>query len=85
MIIDEGSILFDQQMDVISRRLDFRLSFDPEETAAALYSESSLKGNAIIALNTGEADSRPDLEMLYKAVMLQGKQFTSLFNGQKNL
>jgi ABC-2 type transport system ATP-binding protein len=81
MIIDEGSILFDQRMDVISRKLDFRLSFDPEETAGALYSESSLKGNAIITLNAEGEDSRPDLEMLYKAIMLQGEQFNRLFTG----
>jgi ABC-2 type transport system ATP-binding protein len=85
MIIDEGSILFDQTMDTISRELDFRLSYDPEETATALYSESSLKGNAIITLNTGAADSRPDLEMLYKAIMLQGPQFNSLFNRQRSI
>jgi len=85
MIIDEGSILFDQRMDVISRKLDFRLSFDPEETAAALYSESSLKGNAIITLNAEGEESRPDLEMLYKAIMLQGQQFNSLFDDQKSM
>lgn len=83
MIIDEGNILFDQTMYNISRKLDFRLSYDPEETATALYSESSLKGNAIIAINMGEEDSRPDLEMLYKAVMLQGERFTRLFNEPK--
>ena len=84
MIIDEGSILFDQRMDDIAQRLDFRLSFDPEETAAALYSESSLKGNAIITLNKEGEDSRPDLEMLYKAIMLHGPQFNSLFNKPKS-
>ena len=84
MIIDEGSILFDQRMDDIAQKLDFRLSFDPGETAAALYSESSLKGNAIITLNKEGEDSRPDLEMLYKAIMLHGPQFNSLFNKPKS-
>jgi len=83
MIIDEGSILFDQRMDEIAQTLDFRVSFDPDETAMALYSESSLKGNAIITLNKEGEDSRPDLEMLYKAIMLHGPKFNSLFNQPK--
>jgi len=84
MIIDEGSILFDQTIYNISRKLDFRLSFDAEETAEALYSESSLKGNAIITHNAEGDDSRPDLEMLYKAVMLQGEKITRLFKEPKS-
>ena len=80
MIIDEGKILFDQTMDNISRRLEFKLSFDAGETANALYSETSLKGNALILLNSGEVDSRPDLEMLYKAVALHGEKMRAAFN-----
>lgn len=80
MIIDEGKILFDQTMDDISRRLEFKLSFDPEETAHALYSETSLKGNALILQNSGKEDSRPDLEMLYKAVAMQGEKMRAAFS-----
>ncbi len=80
MIIDEGKILFDQTMDHISRRLEFKLSFDAGETASALYSESSLKGNALILVNSGSEDSRPDLEMLYKAVALQGDKIRAAFS-----
>jgi ABC-2 type transport system ATP-binding protein len=78
-VIDEGRILFDQTMDAISRRLDFRLSFDPEETARALYSEGSIKGNALILSNTGGEESRPDLEMLYKAIVLDGERLNAAF------
>lgn len=78
-IIEEGKILFDQTMDAIANRLLFKLSFDPAETAHALYSESSLKGDAVILPNPEREDSRPDLEMLYKAIMLQGEKINSLF------
>lgn len=79
MIIDEGKILFDQTMDAISQKLNFSLSFDPEETAHALYAETSLKGSALILANTDGEDSRPDLEMLYKAVMLRGEELNAVF------
>jgi ABC-2 type transport system ATP-binding protein len=84
-IIDEGKILFDQTIDAISERLLFRLSYDPGDAAAALYSEASFRGHAIIEPNTAGEDSRPDLEMLYKAVMLRGEEFNKLFSVKPNL
>jgi len=83
MVIDEGRILFDQAMEAISDTLVFRLSFDPEEMARALYSEPSFRGNAVILPNTDGEDSQPDLEMLYKAVMLVGAPLNLLFKKKK--
>lgn len=79
IIIDEGRILFNQTLEAISQKLSFRLSFDVEEMAQALYKESSLKGNALILPNTDGEDSRPDLEMLYKAVTLDGERINAIF------
>ncbi len=79
MIIDEGRIIFDQAMETISRKLVFRLSFDPEETAGALYKESSLRGDSVILAHNGAEDGRPDLEMLYKAVTLDEKKINAQF------
>ncbi len=81
--IEEGRILFDQTMDNISRKLNFKLSFDPEEAAHALYSESSLNGNALILANTDGEDSRPDLELLYKAIVLRGEAVNHVFQYHK--
>ncbi len=71
-VIDEGRIIFNQGMDTIADNLLFRLSYDPEETARAIYHEPGFRGNALILPNTEGEDSRPDLEMLYKAIMLLG-------------
>lgn len=79
-IIDEGRILFDQTIDAIQERLLFRLSYDAGETAGAIYSEDSFRGSALILPNTVGEDSRPDLEMLYKAVMLRGERINGLFS-----
>lgn len=68
-IIDDGKILFDQTVEDISRKLSFRLSFDDTETKAAFYSESSLRGNAIVTANDTGDDSKVDLELLYKAIV----------------
>ncbi|HEX9513555.1 MAG TPA: ABC transporter ATP-binding protein [Puia sp.] len=83
MLIEEGKILFDQDLETISSKLTFKISFDPEETARALYSESSLKGSALILANSDGEDSRPDLEMLYKAVVLEGDKINAVFQINK--
>lgn len=79
MIIDEGRIIFDQDLEAIASKLLFKFSFDPEESGRALYREESLKGSALILRNTEHEDSRPDLEMLYKAITLDPKTFNSIF------
>lgn len=78
-IIDEGRILFDQTIDAISSRLSFKISFDSDEVRNAIYREESLKGNAIIVVNEEEEEGKLDLEMLYKAVIMNGDAIRSMF------
>jgi len=79
LVIEEGRILFDQDMETIAQKLTFSLSFDPEDASRALYSESSLKGHALVLPNTDGVDSRPDLEMLYKAIILASEKINKAF------
>ena len=83
-IIDEGRILFDQTIDMITERLVFRISYDIEEMGHAIYSEDSFRGSALILPNVEGEESRPDLEMLYKAVMLNGDRVNKLFSKKTN-
>jgi ABC-2 type transport system ATP-binding protein len=78
-ILEEGKILFNQPMSRIMDKLLFKLSFDGAEEKFALYSESSIKGAAVIIPNVEGEDSRPDLEMLYKAVLMNGEKINRLF------
>jgi len=78
-VIDEGKILFDQTVDAISRKLSFQIAFDSEEIKQALYGESSLRGSAIITANTSGEESKLDLELLYKAIVLNGAAVTAVF------
>ncbi len=78
-IIDEGKILFDQTVEQISKKLQFKISFDQEEIQQALYNESSLKGNAIITHNIDGEDTKLDLEMLYKGIITNQAKIQSAF------
>ena len=78
-IIDEGKILFDQTVDDISKKLSFRLSFDDAETKEAFYSESSLRGNAIVTANNSGDESKIDLELLYKAIVTNAEKIKAVF------
>src|SRR4051812_22104942 len=69
-IIDEGAILFDQTMEDVARKLSFRISFDSDEVKKFLYSKAPLRGNAIITANKDGEESKIDLELLYKAIIL---------------
>lgn len=81
-IIDEGQILFDQTTESLNRRLQFKISFDPEEVREALYKEPSLQGNAIVCANVDGDDTKLDLELLYKAVVTNGEAVRNVFNQQ---
>lgn len=78
-IIDDGKILFDQNVEDISRRLSFRLSYDDAEVREAFYSESSLRGNVIVAKNDTGDESKIDLELLYKAIVTNGDRLKAAF------
>lgn len=81
-IIDEGQILFDQTIESINRKIQFKISFDKEEVQDALYKEPSLQGTAIVAANIDGDDSKLDLELLYKAVIMNGDSVRAIFNNQ---
>ncbi|MBX3239952.1 MAG: ABC transporter ATP-binding protein [Chitinophagaceae bacterium] len=78
-IIDDGKILFDQTIEDISRKLSFKISFDNEDLNEALYSESGLKGNIVVGRNHTGEESRLDLEVLYKAIILNQDKIQSAF------
>jgi len=81
-IIDEGQILFDQTIESINRKIQFKISFDREEVQEALYKEPSLQGTAIVTANPDGDDSKLDLELLYKAVVTNGDAIRSVVNNQ---
>ncbi|HEY0058389.1 MAG TPA: ABC transporter ATP-binding protein [Flavisolibacter sp.] len=78
-VIDEGRILFDQDVADITRKLSFRYAYGDEDVKGALYSESSLKGSVVVTPNTDDEETKLDLELLYKAIVTSTAKITKLF------
>jgi ABC-2 type transport system ATP-binding protein len=78
-IIDEGKILFDENVEEITKKLSFRFAYGDADLSTAFYSESSLTGNVIVAPNTGGEETKLDLELLYKAIVTNSNNITKLF------
>lgn len=78
-VIDEGKILFDENIEDITRRLSFRFAYDEADLATAYYSESMLRGHLIVAPAGHEEESKLDLELLYKAIVTNPNKITGLF------
>jgi ABC-2 type transport system ATP-binding protein len=80
IVIDEGQILFDQTVDAITSKLSFKISFDSDEVRNVLYSESSIRGTAIVTKNEDNDESKLDLELLYKAIVTNRQKIQNIFN-----
>jgi ABC-2 type transport system ATP-binding protein len=78
-IIDEGKILFDENVEEIAKKLSFRFAYNSADASAAFYSESLLKGHVIVAPNVDNEESKLDLELLYKAIISNGDKIVQLF------
>jgi ABC-2 type transport system ATP-binding protein len=79
-IIDEGKILFDREVEDISRKLSFHLSFDDLEIREAFYTEPSLRGSALVSRNETGEENKVDLELLYKAIITNSESVNAVFN-----
>lgn len=82
IIMDETNIIFDKTLEEIGSKLQFKLSFDKGEKNEAIYTEESITGTAVVMANTGEEESKIDLEMLYKSVVTNRKTINNIFNNQ---
>ena len=79
IILDNGEIVLNESIQRIASKLLFKISFDPSESASAIYSEPLLRGNAVILLNNGDGESKTDLELLYKATLANSGLIQSIF------
>ena len=61
--------MLNESIQRIASKLSFKVTFDISETASAIYSEPLLRGNAVVAANAGDEESKIDLELLYKATL----------------
>jgi ABC-2 type transport system ATP-binding protein len=78
-VIDDGRILFDEDVAEITRKVSFGYAAGDDDLSAAVYAESSLRGNAIVTPNHRGEESKLDLELLYKAIITNGTGVSRLF------
>lgn len=83
-IIDQGHILFDQDVADITRKLSFQMLDEERATKGAIYAEQSLKGYASVIPNSDGSESRLDLELLYKAIVLEPEKVRKVFAAAEN-
>ena len=70
IILDNTRILLHKSIEEIGRKLVFKISPDALEADSAFFKEPVIGGNILIAMNDDGTESNVDLEVLYKATMV---------------
>ena len=79
LILEDHGILLQESVTRITEKLSFRQVMSLEESEAPIYSEGSLKGYVVVAVNRQAEHSRLDMEMFFNAVMVEKEKIVSLF------
>lgn len=79
IIIDEGKIIFKQDIERIASVLYFDTLIDIKENMQPLYQEEGIGGYAVITPKFEEKDSRIDIELLFNGVVANAKAFNNEF------
>lgn len=78
-ILHDGSIIFDQTTEDISKHLAFK-KVEPNESAEKIYGEEILGGEHIIAPRTsGDQNSMVNLELLFNGVIESTESINNVF------
>jgi ABC-2 type transport system ATP-binding protein len=85
VIVDNGKLLLDASLQMISEKLCFKTVADLPATLPVFYSEESLKGHTIVVENVGEEDCKVNLEHLFNAVTENPGAIQSIFQKQNLL
>lgn len=73
LILDHSDLVLNHSMSEISEKLCFKTVFNIGQPEEVIYSESSIKGYALIAKNTGGEASKIDLELLFNGALANRK------------
>ncbi len=79
IILDEGQIIFQQNLGGVTDHLAVNLVPELPEDGEYLYSEKVLGGYAVMQKNTTGQDTKIDLELLFNAVINNRDKITELF------
>ena len=79
-VIDNGKILFNESISTIGKKLSFVNNPTASDSADSIYAEANLSGISEVMINNTGRESKVDLEMLYKTVMLKPQELNKIVN-----
>ncbi len=80
IIVDNGELLLQASTAEITQKLSFKIVDTIADENEILYSEPSLKGNAVVVENTTGEDSKINLEYLFNAITGNPAKAKSIFH-----
>lgn len=80
IILDNGKIVFQQEMFSVAQRLSFAQISNPESVPGVLYTESKLGQFNAILENQNGAESNIDMELLFNAVISNNPKLQDTLN-----
>ena len=83
IIVDNGQLLLNASIGDIADKLCFKTVQSIDGIDKILYAEESLKGFSIVAENTGQEDSKVNLEHLFNAITENPGLAKEIFNSKK--
>jgi ABC-2 type transport system ATP-binding protein len=82
IIIDNGKLLLNEPIDVITEKLIFETVDEIPNQARVIYSERHLKGHSLVRENNTGEDTRINLENLFNGVTSNPQIAKEIFNKQ---
>jgi len=79
IILDEGQIMFNQNIERISRKLVFKTLSEQTNTEDIIFSEDHIIHKRAILTNKTQEDSPIDIELLFNAVISDNQKLTQQF------
>lgn len=81
IMMDEGKVVFFQDGEQIAQKLAFMKQSERIDVSQVVYSEASTVGYAVVKRSKGMEESKPNLELLFHAVMHDKEKIQEVFNG----
>jgi len=80
IILDNGVIRFNNFIDEIAEKVKFTTTEEGDTSEDILYSEAGLGGNKSICKNTTKDITKPDMEILFNAVIAKDSKLINFLN-----
>jgi len=79
LILDEGEIIFNKQMEEVNKKLNVRLVSDEPDAANCLFYEKVIGGYAVLFSDNKSMGNNVDLEILFNAVIKNKDKLNRIF------